>query len=167
MTTSQTPSSTVTTRQSSFYERSSKHVAQKTRSPPQITPKRTAPPVARMLAERPAAPPLLPPELELVLEGDVVPDLVPETEEAGRDEPLEAGVDAGVEDPPEAGTLEEEATKKSADEARRTKWATYSRKAETGSPVPGQHPQRYTGTRDIGQRLPGIGCWCKRNWRRC
>lgn len=37
-----------------------------------MTPKRTAPPVARMLAERPAAPPLLP--LELLVEVGVEPE---------------------------------------------------------------------------------------------
>ena len=47
-------------------------VAQKTSSPPPMTPKRTAPPVARMLAERPAAPPLLP--LELLVEVGVEPE---------------------------------------------------------------------------------------------
>lgn len=40
-----------------------------------MTPKRTAQPVARKLAEIPAAPPLLPPEVPVpVLVGDVVPE---------------------------------------------------------------------------------------------
>ena len=53
-----------------------------------------------MLVERLATPPLL-------LEGDGEPDLVPETEEDGRDAPLEVGVD----DAPEVGTLEGAAKK--------------------------------------------------------
>jgi hypothetical protein len=57
--------------------------AQKTRSPPPMTPNKTAPPVASMLAVRPAAPPL--PPLELVPVGvGVVPvlDLLLTMEEA-------------------------------------------------------------------------------------
>lgn len=61
--------------------------SQKTSIPPPTTPKRTAHPVARMLAERPEAPPLLP--LEEELEGDGEPeDLVV------REDSLEATLEA-------------------------------------------------------------------------
>ena len=56
-----------------------------------MTPKRTAHPVVRMLADRPAAPPLLPPEVLPLGDGDVVPEpegLLLDREE-GLDEALE------------------------------------------------------------------------------
>ena len=68
--------------------RSLREAAQKTSNPPPMTPSRTAPPVARRLAERPAAPPL-PPEPVLVLEGDKAIEgrLLAREEERGEDTP--------------------------------------------------------------------------------
>ena len=69
--------------------RSLREAAQKTSNPPPMTPSRTAPPVARRLAERPAAPPL-PPEPVLVLEGDkAIEGRLLAREERGEDMPKE------------------------------------------------------------------------------
>ena len=87
-----------------------------------MTPKRTAHPVARMLAERPAAPPLLPPEVLPLGDGDVVPEpegLLLDREEI-LDETLEVPDEVGF--GVVVGVTEEEAEKVKSTDRIQGRW---------------------------------------------
>jgi len=133
-----------------------------------MTPNRTAPPVARRLAERPAAPPLPP----AVLVGDDVAEerllLREESRLLAEDtrEEILLETPERIEERLEVGNeLTEEARRKTMSTYRKFEKgdATYwYRKGNSGYPGQSEPLQGYSWPQDMPQPLTGTRCLCKR-----